>query len=228
MATSFVVYTTVRNPKNYAGNAILIEPDWFTLRSPAVRNVESAFRARDLCRHRVVVRDNGATQADRRSAPTHPVQFVCHLLISRQLRLERAGLLRPAIAFPVRFCHRIFRADLRENGLFLRNGGVVHSGDVVFKADLAILSVFKLNDIVDVLAKNYGALGGLREIQAGGARSFRTCCCNLTRLRILQDRKHLRLDQGRNGRRCAGRTARRRPWRRRGRFCRALGFGGGL
>ena len=38
-----------------------------------------------------------------------------------------------------------------------------------FKADLAILSVFQLNDIVDVLAKNYGALGGLREIQAGGA-----------------------------------------------------------
>ena len=30
--------------------AMLIEPDWFTLRSPVVRNVESAFRAQDLCR----------------------------------------------------------------------------------------------------------------------------------------------------------------------------------
>jgi acyl-coenzyme A synthetase/AMP-(fatty) acid ligase len=155
-------------PQDYKGGAILVEPDWFTQRAAAVRNVESAFRVRDLCR---VALSSGTTGQPKPIALSPDI--IWQRLVTYSFRGGFAASerifcgpqLRSQFGFAIAFSALIY-------GKMICFSGTAETSIPVmsyYKVDLAILSVFQLSSVVDVLTKNYGALGGLREIQAGGA-----------------------------------------------------------
>jgi acyl-coenzyme A synthetase/AMP-(fatty) acid ligase len=153
-------------PPNFAGNAILVEPAWFTQRAIAMR--ESAFHGRDLCR---IALSSGTTGQPKPIAMSPEILW--HRLVTYSLRGRFASSERL-------YCGPQLRSHF---GFAIAFSGLVYGKMVCFsntaetavpvmsyyKADLAILSVFQLSGLVDVVSKNYGGLSGLREIQAGGA-----------------------------------------------------------
>ena len=154
-------------PPNFTGSSILVAPNWFTQRAPAMRG-EIAFRAHDLCR---VALSSGTTGTPKPIAMDSEILW--HRLVTYSFRGRFAASdrvfcgpqLRSHFGFAIAFSALIYGkmvcfSDTAETSIPVMS---------YYKADLAILSVFQLNGIADVLAKNYGSLGGLREIQAGGA-----------------------------------------------------------
>ncbi len=155
-------------PPRFAGNAILVEPNWFTQRASAPRGGENVFRAHDLCR---VALSSGTTGTPKPIAMDS--QILWHRLATYSFRGRFASSdriycgpqLQSHFGFAVAFSALIYGkmvcfSDSAETAIPVMS---------YYKADLAILSVFQLNGIVEVLAKNYGGLSGLRQIQAGGA-----------------------------------------------------------
>jgi acyl-coenzyme A synthetase/AMP-(fatty) acid ligase len=125
--------------QGYAGHAILIEPDWFTLRSPAVRKVESAFRARDLCR---IALSSGTTGQPKPIALSSDT--IWHRLVTYSFRGSFASServfcgpqLRSQFGFAIAFSALIY-------GKMVCFSGTAESSIPVmsyFKADLAILT----------------------------------------------------------------------------------------
>ena len=155
-------------PPNFAGSAIHVEPTWFTQRAPAMRSGENAFRAHDLCR---VALSSGTTGTPKPIAMDS--QILWHRLVTYSFRGRFASSdriycgpqLRSHFGFAIAFSALIYGKMV----CFSNTAETAIPVMSYYKADLAILSVFQLNGIADVLAKNYGSLGGLREIQAGGA-----------------------------------------------------------
>lgn len=155
-------------PQNYAGSAIQVEPNWFTQRSTGMRGGEASFRAHDLCR---VALSSGTTGQPKPIAMSP--QIIWHRLVTYSFRGHFAASdriycgpqLRSHFGFAITFSALVYGKMI----CFSNSAETAVPVLSFYKADLAIISVFQLNGLVDVLAKNYGALNGLREIQAGGA-----------------------------------------------------------
>jgi acyl-coenzyme A synthetase/AMP-(fatty) acid ligase len=155
-------------PQNYVGSAILVEPNWFTQRAGIMRGGESAFRAHDLCR---VALSSGTTGQPKPIAMSP--EIIWHRLVTYSFRGRFASSeriycgpqLRSHFGFAIAFSALIYGKMI----CFSNSAETAIPVMSYYKADLAILSVFQLSGLVDVLAKNYGVLSGLREIQAGGA-----------------------------------------------------------
>lgn len=148
-------------------NAMLVEPNWFTIRAIGSRG-ESAFGPHDLCR---IALSSGTT------GTAKPIAFSPEMLWHRLTTYSFRG--RFAASDRI-FCGPQLRSQFGFAITFsaLAYGKMVCFSDTAatsipvmsyYKADLAILSVFQLSNVVDVLEKNYGGLNGLREVQAGGA-----------------------------------------------------------
>jgi len=155
-------------PQNFAGSAILVEPTWFTGRAVAMRGGESAFRTHDLCR---IALSSGTTGQPKPIAMSP--EIIWHRLVTYSFRGRFAASeriycgpqLRSHFGFAIAFSALIFGKMI----CFSNSAETAIPVMSYYKVDLAILSVFQLSGVVDVLSKNYGGLGGLREIQAGGA-----------------------------------------------------------
>ena len=155
-------------PPKFAGNAILVEAAWFTQRAVAMRSGESAFQQHDLCR---IALSSGTTGQPKPIAMSP--QIVWHRLVTYSFRGRFAASeriycgpqLRSHFGFAIAFSALVYGKMV----CFSNTAETAIPVMSYFKADLAILSVFQLNGLVDVLSKNYGGLSGLREIQAGGA-----------------------------------------------------------
>ncbi len=155
-------------PQNYAGSAILVEPDWFAQRAGAPRHGGNVFGAHDLCR---ISLSSGTTGQPKPVALSPDIiwqRLVTYSFRGRFAASERVYCgpqLRSQFGFAIAFSALIY-------GKMVCFSNTAETSIPVmsyYKADLAILSVFQLAGVADVLAKNYGGLTGLREIQAGGA-----------------------------------------------------------
>jgi acyl-coenzyme A synthetase/AMP-(fatty) acid ligase len=155
-------------PPNFSGSKILVEPDWFTQQAIPAHDFESAFGAHDLCR---IALSSGTTGQSKPIALSPDI--IWHRLVTYSFRGRFAASeriycgpqLRSQFGFAIAFSALTYGkmvcfSDSAETAIPVMS---------YFKADLAILSVFQLSGLADVLTKNYGGLGGLREIQAGGA-----------------------------------------------------------
>jgi acyl-coenzyme A synthetase/AMP-(fatty) acid ligase len=149
------------------GHGILVDPTWFTQRSAAVRG-ESPFAADDLCR---IALSSGTTGQPKPIALSP--QIIWHRFTTYSFRGRFASSdrifcgpqLRSQFGFAIAF------SALAYGKMICFSDTAATSIPVMsyYKTDLAILSVFQLSEVVDVLGKEYGGLSGLREIQAGGA-----------------------------------------------------------
>lgn len=155
-------------PQNYTGSAILVEPDWFAHRAGAPRHSGDVFSAHDLCR---VSLSSGTTGQPKPIALSPDIiwqRLVTYSFRGRFAASERVYCgpqLRSQFGFAIAFSALIY-------GKMVCFSNTAETSIPVmsyYKADLAILSVFQLAGVADVLTKNYGGLSGLREIQAGGA-----------------------------------------------------------
>jgi acyl-coenzyme A synthetase/AMP-(fatty) acid ligase len=155
-------------PPNFAGSAILVDPTWFTHRASATRAGDDVFRVHDLCR---VALSSGTTGMPKPIAMDS--QILWHRLTTYSFRGRFAASeriycgpqLRSHFGFAITFSALIYGKMV----CFSNSAGTSVPVMSYYKVDLAIISVFQLSGIVDVVSKNYGGLGGLREIQAGGA-----------------------------------------------------------
>jgi acyl-coenzyme A synthetase/AMP-(fatty) acid ligase len=148
-------------------NAMQVWPDWFTQRAGGGRS-ESAFLAHDLCR---ISFSSGTTGTPKPIALSPDI--IWHRLTTYSFRGRFAASdrifcgpqLRSQFGFAITF------SALAYGKMVCFSNTAETSIPVMsyFKCDLAIISVFQLSNIVDVLEKNYGGLSGLREVQAGGA-----------------------------------------------------------
>ena len=155
-------------PANYKGSALHVEANWFSGRGTGLRIGNNAFREHDLCR---VALSSGTTGTPKPIAMNS--RIIWHRLTTYSFRGRFAASeriycgpqLRGHFGFAVAFSALVYGKMV----CFSESAGTSVPVMSYYKVDLAILSVFQLSGIVDVLSKNYGGLGGLREIQAGGA-----------------------------------------------------------
>ena len=155
-------------PVGFAGNALHVDPGWFTQRASALPNGDNAFREHDLCR---VALSSGTTGTPKPIAMD--TRILWHRLVTYSFRGRFAASdrifcgpqLRSHFGFAIAFSALIYGKMV----CFSNTAATAIPVMSYYKTDLAILSVFQLSEITEVLAKNYGSLGGLREIQAGGA-----------------------------------------------------------
>jgi acyl-coenzyme A synthetase/AMP-(fatty) acid ligase len=148
-------------------NGVLVEPGWFTQRSAAVRG-ESPFAADELCR---LALSSGTTGLPKPIALSP--QIIWHRLTTYSFRGRFASSdrifcgpqLRSQFGFAIAF------SALAYGKMVCFSNSAAASIPVMsyYKTDLAILSVYQLSEVVNVLSTAYGGLGGLHEIQAGGA-----------------------------------------------------------
>lgn len=155
-------------PQDYVGSAIMVEPDWFVQKSSNPPIVKTAFAPHALCR---IALSSGTT------GKSKPIALSSDIIWQRLVTYSFRGRFASSDRI---FCGPQLRSQF---GFAIAFSGLIYGKMVCFsdsaetaipvmsyyKADLAILSVFQLNGIADVLSKNYGGLSGLREIQAGGA-----------------------------------------------------------
>ncbi len=214
-------------PPNFTGNAILVEPDLVhPARARHARRRKRISRARPVPR-RAVVGNDGHAEADR-DGFGDPLAPPGHLFVPRPFRVERPHLLRPAIALAFRFRHRVFGADLRQDGLLLQQRRNRHPGDVLLQG--------RSRHRVGVPAQRHRRRAGEKLRRArrlardpGRRRAdLRRAAATRARQRLRRDRLDLCLDRGRHRGLRAGRNAGRGARRRRSRFRRALGRGRGL
>lgn len=147
--------------------ATQVGPDWFTQRASSGRG-DNAFLAHDLCR---IAFSSGTTGTPKPIALSPDI--IWHRLTTYSMRGRFSASdrifcgpqLRSQFGFAITF------AALAYGKMVCFSNTAETSIPVMsyFKCDLAIISVFQLSNIVDVLEKSYGGLGGLREVQAGGA-----------------------------------------------------------
>jgi acyl-coenzyme A synthetase/AMP-(fatty) acid ligase len=146
--------------------AIQVTPEWFTQRA-TLRN-EPAFEAHELCR---ISLSSGTTGTPK------PIAFSTHVLWHRLYTYSFRGRFAaservfcgPQLASL--FCFAITFSALAYGKMvcFSNSAGTAMPVMSYYKTDLAIVSVFQLNEMVDVLHKTSGGLSGVRELQAGGA-----------------------------------------------------------
>lgn len=155
-------------PPNFTGSAVLVDPTWFTQQAVLMRDGESAFRPNDLCR---IALSSGTTGQAKPIAMNPAIiwqRLVTYSFRGRFAASERiycGPQLRSHFGFAIAFSALVYGKMV----CFSNSAETAIPVMSYFKTDLAILSVFQLNGLVDVLTKNYGSIGGLREIQAGGA-----------------------------------------------------------
>ncbi len=146
---------------------VLVEPNWFTQRSAAVSS-ESLFAAHDLCR---IALSSGTTGLAKPIALSP--QIIWHRLTTYSFRGRFASSdrifcgpqLRSQFGFAITFSALAYGKMV----CFSNNAAASIPVMSYYKTDLAILSVYQLSEVVEVLGRDYGGLSGLREIQAGGA-----------------------------------------------------------
>lgn len=148
-------------------NGMLVDASWFTQRSAALRS-EDPFAANELCR---IALSSGTTGQPKPIALSP--QIIWHRLTTYSFRGRFASSdrvfcgpqLRSQFGFAITF------SALAYGKMICFSNTAETSIPVMsyYKTDLAILSVYQLSEIVELLGKNYGGLGGLREVQAGGA-----------------------------------------------------------
>jgi len=154
-------------PANYKGSRILVEPTWFTAQ-PHAPSQAKPFAASDLCR---IALSSGTTGQPRPIA-MNP-QIVWDRLVTYSLRGSFASSERIycgpqlhsqfgfAIAFSaLAYGKMVSFSNSAEGALPVMS---------YFKTDLAIMSVYQFGRLVELQTKQFGGLGGLREIQAGGS-----------------------------------------------------------
>lgn len=163
---SAVLYDNVAPPE-FGGSRIQVSGEWFTRPSNTYIS-DNAFRPDDLCR---IALSSGTTGLPKPIAMSP--QITWHRLVTYSFRGNFAGLQRIFCGPQLRsqFGFAIVFAGLIYGKMVCLSNSAETSIPVMsyFNADLAIISVFQLANLSDVLARNYGALSGLREIQAGGA-----------------------------------------------------------
>jgi acyl-coenzyme A synthetase/AMP-(fatty) acid ligase len=155
-------------PDGYGGQAIAVEPDWFTARSAAARMPDSPFDATDLCR---IAFSSGTTGLPKPIALSP--EIIWHRLTTYSYRGRFAASeriycgpqLRSQFGFAIAFSALAYGKMI----CFSNSAETAIPVMSFCKTDLAIISVFQLSGLVDVQQKNFGGLGALREIQAGGA-----------------------------------------------------------
>jgi acyl-coenzyme A synthetase/AMP-(fatty) acid ligase len=155
-------------PADFSGAKIHVDGGWFTQASASAYLADSAFRPDDLCR---IALSSGTTGQPKPIAMSS--QILWHRLVTYSFRGSFASMqrvycgpqLRSHFGFAIAFSGLIYGKMV----CFSNSAATAIPVMSYFNTDLAIISVFQLSNLVDVLAKNYGALSGLREIQAGGA-----------------------------------------------------------
>lgn len=148
-------------------NGMVVEPNWFTQRGAAVGS-EEPFAADELCR---IALSSGTTGQPKPIALSP--QIVWHRLTTYSFRGRFASCdrifcgpqLRSQFGFAIAFSALAYGKMI----CFSNTAATAIPVMSYYKADLAILSVFQLSEVVEVLGKDYGGLSGLREVQAGGA-----------------------------------------------------------
>ncbi len=148
-------------------NGMPVEPSWFTEPAGLMRG-EEVFAADELCR---IALSSGTTGQPKPIALSP--QIIWHRLTTYSFRGRFAASDRIFCGPQLRsqFGFAIALSALAYGKMVCFSNTAETSIPVMsyYKADLAILSVYQLSEIVEVLGKNYGGLAGLREIQAGGA-----------------------------------------------------------
>jgi acyl-coenzyme A synthetase/AMP-(fatty) acid ligase len=157
------------NPPDANGaNAIVIGPDWFTARPDLAQASSHAFGAADLCR----IALSSGTTGQAKPIALSP-QIIWDRLTTYSLRGRFAASERiycgPQLGSQFGFA--ITFAALAYGKMVCFSDSVSTAIPVmsIYKTDLAIISVYQLNGLVDVHSRNYGGLEALREIQAGGS-----------------------------------------------------------
>jgi acyl-coenzyme A synthetase/AMP-(fatty) acid ligase len=155
-------------PNTFHGSVIRVEPNWFTERAPALRGGESVFGPRDLCR----IALSSGTIGQPKPIALSP-EIIWQRLVDYSFRGRFAASERI-------YCGPNFRSNFGFVTVFsaLAYGKMVCFSESIatavqvmsyFKVDLAVLSVFQLSRLADVLMRSNGDLTRLREIQAAGA-----------------------------------------------------------
>lgn len=163
--------TAVLHDGSYSGtvggpSAIQVTPDWFTQRG-SQRN-EPMFGVHDLCR---ISLSSGTTGTPKAIAfSTH---ILWHRLYTYSFRGRFAASERifcgPQLASQFGFAITFSALAYGKMVCFSNSAGTSMPVMSYYKTDLSIVSVFQLNEMVDVLHKTRGGLSGLRELQAGGS-----------------------------------------------------------
>jgi acyl-coenzyme A synthetase/AMP-(fatty) acid ligase len=148
-------------------NSVLVEPNWFTQRVSVVAG-EGPFAAHDLCR---IALSSGTTGMPKPIALSP--EIIWHRLTTYSFRGRFAASdrifcgpqLRSQFGFAIAFSALAYG----KMACFSNTAATSIPVMSYFKTDLAIVSVYQLSEIAEVMATQYGGLSGLREIQAGGA-----------------------------------------------------------
>jgi acyl-coenzyme A synthetase/AMP-(fatty) acid ligase len=148
-------------------NGVKVEGNWFTQRTTVIAG-EAPFAAHDLCR---IALSSGTTGLPKPIALSPSI--VWHRLTTYSFRGRFASSdrifcgpqLRSQFGFAIAF------SGLAYGKMVCFSNTAASAIPVMsyFKTDLAIVSVYQLSEIAEVMATQYGGLSGLREIQAGGA-----------------------------------------------------------
>jgi acyl-coenzyme A synthetase/AMP-(fatty) acid ligase len=165
------VLTTILHDGSYSGtvggpSAIQVTPDWFSQRGTP--RMPPMFGAHDLCR---ISLSSGTT------GTAKPIAFSEHILWHRLYTYSFRGrfaaserifcgpLLPSQFGFAITFSALAYGKMV----CFSNNAGTAMPVMSYYKTDLAIVSVYQLNEMIDVMSKTRGGLSGVRELQAGGA-----------------------------------------------------------
>jgi len=155
-------------PGGFSGNAMPVEADWFTHRASSSRLPDASFGETDLCRIALSSGTTGEPKPialspqiiwDRLTTYSFRGSFSCseRIYCGPQLQSQFGfAIAFSALAYGKMVCF----SDSAETSIPVMS---------YYKADLAIISVFQLNRLIEVQEKNLGGLSALREIQAGGA-----------------------------------------------------------
>src|SRR5581483_4274377 len=154
-------------PLPAGAGGILVDPQWFSLRATADRG-ERAFAAHELCR---IAFSSGTTGRPKPIALSPEILW--HRLTTYAFRGRFAASerifcgpqLRSQFGFAISFSALTFGKMV----CFSDNAATSIPVITSYKADLAIISVYQLSNMLDVLEQSNDRLPGLREIQAGGA-----------------------------------------------------------
>jgi acyl-coenzyme A synthetase/AMP-(fatty) acid ligase len=148
-------------------NGVKVEPNWFTQRTSVIAS-EGPFAAHDLCR---IALSSGTTGTPKPVALSPAI--IWHRLTTYSFRGHFAACDRIFCGPQMRsqFGFAIAFSALAYGKMVCFSNTAATSIPVMsyFKTDLAIVSVYQLSEIAEVMATQYGGLSGLHEIQAGGA-----------------------------------------------------------
>jgi acyl-coenzyme A synthetase/AMP-(fatty) acid ligase len=156
------------NVEGFPGSAVQVEPDWFKGPGSAARVAEAPFGESELCR----VTLSSGTTGEPKPIALSPL-IIWDRLTTYSLRGSFAASqriycgpqLRSQFGFAITFAALAYGKMV----CFADSVGASVPVMSLYQTDLAIISVFQLSRLAEVLENHHGALSSLREIQAGGA-----------------------------------------------------------